>query len=126
MQSGGRIGYPTTPAFGGDPGFRRGSGGRPQYGQGYPNRAGRPQPRSFGGQRSGFGGSSVPTTRPNYQYYWQEETGQYDDRYYQGDQEQVEEQYVEEEAGQEHFGEEDAESDSEYQDAYEYLQQRWG
>ena len=37
----------------------------------------------------------------------------------------TEEQCAEEEAEQEHFGE-DAESDSEYQDAYEYLRQQWG
>jgi len=50
LQSGGRPGHPARPAFGRGQGFNRGAQGRPQYGQGYPNRGGRPQQRSFGGQ----------------------------------------------------------------------------
>jgi len=85
LQSGGRPGYPTRPAFGRGQGFNRSNQGRPQYGQGYPNRGRRPQQRSFGGQRGGFGRSSgqqTPAARPNDQFYWQEEAGQYDDGYY--------------------------------------------
>jgi len=85
LQSGGRPGYPARPAFGRGQGFGRNNQGRPQYGQGYPNRGGRPQQRSFGGQRGGFGRSSgqqSPAARPSDQFHWQEETGQYDDGYY--------------------------------------------
>jgi len=57
LQSGGRPGYPTRPAVGRGQGFSRSNQGRPHYGQGYPNRGGRPQQRSFGGQRRGFGRS---------------------------------------------------------------------
>jgi len=72
LQSGGRPGYPARPAFGRGQGFGRNSQGRPQYGQGYPNRGGRPQQSSFGGQRSGFGrstGQQAPAARPSDQFH---------------------------------------------------------
>jgi len=95
LQSGGRPGCPARPAFGRGQGFSRGNQGRPQHGHGYPNGGGRPQPISFGGQRSGFGRSSgqqAPTARPNDQFCWQVDAGQCDDGHCQEDQGQAEEE----------------------------------
>ena len=95
LQSGGRPGYPTRPAYGSGQGFDRSRQGRPQQGQGYPNRGGRPGQRSFGGQRSGFArpnGPPAPAARSNDQFYWQEEAGQYDGGYYPEEYEQVAEE----------------------------------
>jgi len=136
-QLGGRSGYPTTAAFGRGQGFGRSPGGRPHY----PSRGGRPQPRNFGVQRGGFGRSSAPTARHSNQHYRQEDAGQYDDRYYQEEQEQVEEEahmteeertlinqwndnmYISNDTGEEEWYSTEEQYAAEETD--QYLQRRW-